>query len=395
MKVLISGASVAGPTLAYWLTRRGHAVTVVELAPRLRASGYPIDVRGSAITVAERMGVLPRLRDLSVDTERTDFVNADNKVTGGLDLRALRTAAGVRDIELRRGDLVGALYDATKDDVEYRFGDSIRTIEQDSDGALVEFEHGQAERFDLVVGADGLHSQVRRLAFGPEAGFTKYLGSYVGGAAVDSRFGVAERCVLYNTPGKAAGVYRFGDDATAIFLFHSKQLTYDYRNADEHKALLAAEFTGGGWLVDDLLSQVLAADDFYFDSLSQIRMPQWSRGRVVLVGDAGYAPALVSGSGTTLAMVGAYLLAGQLATGDHRQAFATYEAAHRPLVTRSQRSANYGEGLLLPGTAGAIRRRDLLSKLSRPQLVAARLSRLLPKRRVTLPTYPNADLAAV
>jgi 2-polyprenyl-6-methoxyphenol hydroxylase-like FAD-dependent oxidoreductase len=389
MKVLISGASIAGPTLAYWLVRHGHTPTIVELGPRPRASGYPIDVRGPAIEVAERMGVLDRVRALSVDTERVDFVHDGRSAS--LAMRSLRRAAGVRDLELLRGDLVTTLYDATKNDVEYRFGDSVRSSTQDVDGVSVEFEHGRAERFDVVVGADGSHSQVRRLAFGPEERFRKYLGLYVGGAGVDTRFGVADRCVLYNAPGRAAGVYRFGDTASAIFLFRrTEELTYDYRSADEHKRLLAAEFPGMGGQVDELLADAVAADDFYFDSVSQIRMPSWSTGRVTLVGDAGYGPALLSGSGTTLAMVGAYVLAGELAAGPPEQALARYESAHRPLVTRAQRSAGGGGQVLVPATAGGIRLRDLLARLTAPQLAAARLSRYLPRRRVLLPTYPVA-----
>ncbi|HEY3748838.1 MAG TPA: FAD-dependent monooxygenase [Pseudonocardiaceae bacterium] len=387
MRVLISGASVGGPTLAYWLAGHGHAVTVVDVAPGLRDSGYPIDVRGPAIDVAGRMGVLDQVRALSVDTERVDFVGA--RGTTSLGMRALREAAGVEDLELLRGDLVRTLYDATKAAVEYRFGDSIRSLTQDDAGVSVEFEHGAGERFDIVVGADGQHSNVRRLAFGPEERYTKYLGCYVAVAAVDPRFGIADRCVLYNVPGKAAGVYRFGDTASAIFLFRSKApVRYDHRDVDEHKRLLAREFAGVGWQAVDLLADATSADDFYFDSVSQIRMPEWSRGRVVLVGDACHAPALLSGAGTTLAMVGAYRLAGELAEGGPEQAFARYQAAHRPLVTRSQRSAGTGGAMLVPATALAIRGRDLLTRLSGPQLLAARLSRYLPNRRTTLPDYP-------
>jgi 2-polyprenyl-6-methoxyphenol hydroxylase-like FAD-dependent oxidoreductase len=388
MRVLISGASVAGPTLAHWLAGHGHVVTVVDVAPGLRDSGYPIDVRGPAVEVAERMGVLDQVRALSVDTDRVDFVGARGTVSLGM--RALRQAAGVRDLELLRGDLVRTLYDTTKADVEYRFGDSVRSLVQDDDGVSVEFEHGAGERFDIVVGADGLHSNVRRLAFGPAERYSRYLGCYVGVAAVDPRFGVADRCVLYNVPGRAAGVYRFRDTASAIFLFRSKApLRYDHRDTDEHKRLLVREFAGSGRQVADLLADALTADDFYFDSVSQIRMPRWSRGRVVLVGDAGYGPALLSGAGTTLAMVGAYRLAGELsAGGSPERAFARYQAAHRPLVTRSQRSARSGGAVLVPASAAAIRTRDLLTRLSGPPLLAARLSRYLPRGRTAPPDYP-------
>ncbi|HVV22682.1 MAG TPA: FAD-dependent oxidoreductase, partial [Pseudonocardiaceae bacterium] len=299
-------------------------------------------------------------------------------------------AAGVRDLELRRGDLACTLYEAGKDMAEYRFGDSIRAIAQDDAGVDVEFEHAPPERFDVVIGADGQHSRVRSLAFGPEARFARSLGYYVGGAAVDPSHGTADRPVMYNTPGRAAGVYRFGADAAAIFLFRRVEpIHYDHRDTEEHKRIVAAEFAHeDGWVVPRLLAEVLATDDFYFDSLSQIRMPGWSRGRVALAGDAGYGPALLSGSGTTLAMVGAYLLAGELANGDHVGAFARYEAAHRALVERSQRSAGTGGGFLVPRTPGAIRRRDMLARMARTHLVGARLSRYLPRRRIRLAEYP-------
>lgn len=396
MRVLISGASIAGPTLAYWLVRHGHTPTVVELAPQPRTSGYPIDVRGPAVRVAERMGVLPRIRDLGVDTERIDFVDAANRTRSTMDMRGLRNASGSRDIELLRGDLVATLYDATRHDVEYRFGDSIRTLSQDDTGVAVEFDRGDAERFDIVVGADGLHSQVRTLAFGPEADMLKYLGLHVGGAAVSSRYGTTDRCVLYNTPGKAAGVYRFGPDAFAIFLFRTPEpLRYDHRDPAAHKRLLASAFAGERWQVADLLADVVAADDFYFDSVSQIRLPAWSRGRVVLAGDAGYGPSLLSGSGTTLAMVGAYLLAGELAgAATHARAFARYETIHRPLVRRAQRSAGSGGGVLVPRTKAAIRRRNLIVNWSGPQLALARLTKHLPKHTIALPNYEYPTVGA-
>lgn len=398
MRVLISGASVAGPTLAYWLARHGHEPTVVELAARPRAGGYPIDVRGQAVLVAERMGLLPALREYAVDTEQVDFVAADGRVRSTMPMRRLRAAASVRDLELLRGDLVRILHDATSDDVDYRFGDSIRTLRQDAAGVDVEFESGAAQRFDVVIGADGLHSQVRSLAFGPEADVTRYLGMYVGGAAVDPAFGVADRCVLHNVPGRAAGVYRFGSAAAAIFLFRTERpLHYDHRDVDVHKGLVADAFADGDWRVPELLADVLAAPDFYFDSVSQIRMPAWSNGRVALVGDAGYGPALLSGSGTTLAMAGAYLLAGELATADTPQlAFAAYEARHRPSVRRAQGSVGPAGAFMVPATEAAIRRRDRLVNWSGPQMAMARLSRYLPRRRVTLPGYRTmADAPAL
>jgi 2-polyprenyl-6-methoxyphenol hydroxylase-like FAD-dependent oxidoreductase len=303
-------------------------------------------------------------------------------------MRRIRVAGGNTDIEVGRGDLVRALYAATKNDVEYRFGDSVRSIAQDGSGVDVTFEHGPADRYDLVVGADGLHSQVRALAFGPESDYLRYLGLYAGGALVDPKYGVADRCLLYNVPGRAVAVYSFGDEAGALFLFRRPEpLNYHHRDAEQHKQLVADAFAGDGWLVPELLRDVRASADFYFDSVSQIRMRTWSRGRVTLVGDAGYGPALLSGSGSSLAMVGAYVLAGELAGGEG--ALARYEAAHRPLVARAQRSATSGGGVLVPRTRGAIGRRDLLGRLSWLQVAAARLGRRRPG--AGLAEYPVAS----
>ncbi|MPZ80109.1 MAG: monooxygenase [Actinophytocola sp.] len=370
MKVLISGASIAGPTTAYWLTRAGHEVTVVERAARPREGGAPIDVRGEAVEVAERMGVLDRIRSVRTNTQGILYVDRSGRRSTRLYPGDFAENPG-RDIELERADLVSILYDAAKDDAEYVFEDSIETLAEDSAGVDVTFARGGEARFDLVVGADGLHSVVRGLAFGP--GGTHHLGMYVALVPVDPALGRADWGVMHNSPGRVAGVYSHRGSATGFFMFRSPELSYDYRDVDQQKKLLISEFAGEGWQVPRLLDAVRATDDFYFDSVSQVRMPSWTRGRVALVGDAGYCPALLSGMGTTLAMVGATALADALAAGDHRAAFARYDLAHRPLVDHAQAGVMRSAAVLIPATRFGIWSRNQLTKLL-PLAAAARRS---------------------
>lgn len=359
--VLISGASIAGPTLAYWLQRYGFRPTVVERASRLREGGAPVDVRARAVDVAERMGILWRIRQARTDLQEMSFVDASGRSTANIAMSAFQDS---NDVELMRGDLARILYDATGEDVEYRFGDSIRAMQQDSDGVTVTFHSGDRSRFGLVVGADGLHSAVRGLEFGAEKRFLRHLGYYVAGATVPSELGANRQVVLSNAPGKAVGVYRSGNHSHAkgLFLFRRDERSYDYQDVPEQKRLLAAAFDDASWRIPRLLAEVTAADDFYFDSVSQIRMPRWSQGRVALLGDAAYCPALLSGAGSTLAMVGAYFLAHEIAScdGDYRAAFRRYEHKYRPVVRRGQNKAKYTARILIPDSKFAIGARNQL-----------------------------------
>ncbi|HEV3358870.1 MAG TPA: FAD-dependent monooxygenase [Pseudonocardiaceae bacterium] len=391
-RVLISGASVAGPVLAYWLRRYGFEPTVVELAPALRDSGYPIDVRGDAVTVAERMGVLDRVRAAGLDTAGVSFVNKRGRISGSIDMRAIRKATASTDIELCRGELVRILCDTNADDVEYRFGDRITALHQDEGGVQVEFAHGAPREFDLVLGADGVHSGVRGLAFGPEQGFLHSLGCYFGGAEVDPRFGEPDRVVLRSAPDRALGVYRFRDRAAAFYIFRSETpLDHDYRDPMAPRRIFAERFTDDFWPTG-LVEAVSGADATDFDSLSQIRMPAWSAGRVALAGDAAHCPTLVTGAGTSLAMVGAYRLAGELhaAAGDHERAFAAYERHYRPQVTKAQSGTAQGMNMFMPATEAAIWRRDQLLRLVPLSVLMARMTRRFARQAPELPDYPGA-----
>ncbi len=353
--VLISGASVAGPVLAYWLARAGLQPTVVERAPSLRPGGHGVDLFGSSVDVISWMGLLDEVRAARTQTDVLTLVRPGRR---SLDVPVEALSAGVSDrhVEILRGDLARILHEATRDDVEYRFGDAIRTLHQDGDGVEVTFEHGPARRFDLVVGADGLHSGVRRLVFGEEAGFRHHLGGYLGVFSLPNYRGLEGTMVGWNAPGKSAAMYpvRQTGQARALFLFRAaEELRYDHTDLEAQKRLLRQAFPERVWELPRLLSELDAAPDFYFDSITQIRMPSWSRGRVTLVGDAGYSPGPAVGGGTALAVIGAYVLAGELRAsgGDHSRAFRGYERAMGELVRRSRSIGPTTMAALIPRTA--------------------------------------------
>jgi 2-polyprenyl-6-methoxyphenol hydroxylase-like FAD-dependent oxidoreductase len=340
--VLISGAGVAGQALAYWLRRLGFTPVVVERAPAPRDGGQAVDLRGAAIEVARRTGILDAARAARTGTRGTSYVNS-----AGKRLASLNGAFGVidaRDVEIVRGDLVSILYEAARNDVEYIFDDSISSLTEAADGVTVTFERSAPRTFHLVVGADGLHSRVRGLAFGPESRFIDHLGLYLAVVTIPNDLKLDHWQLIYVTPGKSVTVTsaRGNREARAIFFFASEPLDYDHRDPGQQQELLAAAFAGAGWEVPGLLTAMREAPDFYLDSVSQVRMGSWSSGRVTLVGDAGYCPSPLSGQGSSLALVGAYVLASELgaADGDHRDAFARCQQRMQDFVERNQQIAN-------------------------------------------------------
>lgn len=340
-RVLISGASIAGLTLAYWLARHGFRPTVVERAPGLRAGGQGVDIRDNAIEVIERMGIMDRVRSAAADVVGMRFVDAGGREIAGVDIQRMKEKSGSGEVEIMRGDLVRMLYETTGDSVEYLFGDSIHTLAEDDTGVTVTFASGADRRFDLVIGADGLHSAVRRLAFGPESEFVHHLDHYFAFANAEAALGPDRWVTVFNRPGRMAGIYRSGahSQAKAYFIVRSPRLDIDTRDTESARRLLSATFANeSAWHVRELLNSALGDPELYFDSLAQVHMRSWSRGRVALVGDAAYCASPASGAGAELAIVGAYRLAHELAAADgaHELAFDRYLKSHRALVDRKQ-----------------------------------------------------------
>ena len=362
---LISGAGIAGATAAYWLAKAGFQVTVVEQARDMRSSGSPVDVRGPAVEVAERMGVMARIRDADTCVRDMVFVNARGHVVSRVDMRTTWAEPG--DVELPRAQLAAILREAVPDDVEFQFGNSVKALTQDADGVTAEFLSGPAGRFDLVLGADGAHSGVRALAFGPDADYVKHLGVYIATLPLDGETGTD--LVMYNTPGRAVAIHPAGGHPGAAFMFRAPQIAhFDHRDLDQHKRLLTAAYAGAGWRVPELLDRVRAADDLYFDSVSRIQVPTWSRGRIGLVGDAASCVSLF-GDGSSLAMTGAFTLADSL-NGDIPAGLRTYEVRHRPQRAAKENSVAYATRLLIPATLAGIAVRNVALRLM-PLVIAA------------------------
>ncbi|MBI0376749.1 FAD-dependent monooxygenase [Streptomyces albiflaviniger] len=362
--VLISGASISGPALAYWLHRSGFAVTVVEKAGTLRDGGYPIDIRGTATEVVRRMGILPRLRDAHVDSRRCTFLDADGGEVASLSPSAVAGGVEGQDLEVRRGDLATALYGIVRDDVEFLFDDSVDTLDQSGPGVDVTFHSGRRRTFDLVVGADGMHSHTRESVFGPEERFHRYLGYCFAIFTMPNTFGLSREVMMWNTPGRAAALYAVGDsdELHAFLTFHQPEPPIDtLRNPDAQRDLVATVFADAGWEVPGMVRAMRDADDLFFDTAGQIRMPHWSSGRVALVGDAAYAPSFLTGQGSSLALAGAYMLANALATNrDHTAAFAAYERDAGEFVAMNQALVDNGGARLFPTTARALEQRNTM-----------------------------------
>ena len=348
-RILISGASIAGPALAFWLRRYGFHPTIVERAPTIRPGGYAVDFRGASICVLERMGLLPDVQRMQTRIGAITIVDQNNKK-----LASMPDGFTSGELEILRGDLAGIFHEATREGAEYIFDDSIASIQETDSGVNVLFERGGRRSFDLVVGADGLHSKVRSLAFGEEANFVRYLGYYVSIFTIPNHLKLDRSGLYYGTLGKKVGIFNSGDpkESKASFFFATEPLTYERRDTEQQKRILREHFQQELWEVPHLLEFMEFAPDFYFDSISQVKMERWSTGRCVLLGDAAHCASPLSGMGTGMAVLGAYILAGELAEagGDYTIAFARYESLMRDFVKKCQELADGGTDWFVPRT---------------------------------------------
>ena len=340
IRVLVSGASIAGPALAHWLSRRGAEVTVVERAPGLRPGGQAVDARGVAREVIRRMGLDAALRAVYTNTAGAYTVDAAGKV---LETYRAEDDGGdgyISEIEVLRGDFSQVLYDDTSADVQYAFGDRIAELTQDADGVDVIFASGQERRFELVIGADGLHSALRDTVFGPREEFVRHLGLVLAFYTVPNEFEIDGWMIDYQNAGRSAGLRPVRDPTKAIAMlsFPAPEFDVDYRDIAAQKRLLREQMAGFGWETERILAHLDDTPDFYLDQVAQVVMDHWSSGRVGLLGDAAFSASPMSGAGTGLALVGAYLLAGELAAADWdpQAGFAGYEQRMRSYVEDNQ-----------------------------------------------------------
>lgn len=389
--MLISGAGIAGPALAFWLRRYEFEPTLIERAPRFRDAGYMIDVWGVGYDLLERMGLLGAARARGYAFERLAFVDDHGRRVSGFDADVFRRALGGRFFSIPRGDLARVIFDTVESEVETLYSTSIERVQERDHGVEVELSGGRSRRFDVVVGADGLRSRVRERVFGPLERFERYLG-YWAASFVASGYPHREEgtYLSYARPGRQISRYALRGERSAFLLVFVQDVPLDIAPHDvaAQKRVLRERFGADGWECPEILERLDGADDLYFDAVSQIRSPTWSSGRVALVGDAAYCPSLLAGSGAAFAMLGAYVLAGELkrAGGDPAAAFPAYERRLRPFIEDQQRSAARFASSFTPRTALGLSFRNAVLNLMRIGPLGAWYARRAFSSRFELPT---------
>jgi 2-polyprenyl-6-methoxyphenol hydroxylase-like FAD-dependent oxidoreductase len=350
MKVLISGAGIAGLTLGYWLNQFGFEASIIEKSQDLSREGYMIDFYGSGFDVAEKMGLIEQLRARHYPIPRLDYVDEQGHQRAALEVDRLRALLDYRHFNFMRGDLAQVLGEAVQGDVPIHFGTTITHLEQQPDGVQVTLTGGGRKSYDLVIGADGIHSGVREQVWGSESQFENYLGYCVSCGIVENFLDPSDAFFSHLAPQRQAAVYAIrGGRLATFFIFKSPRLHLNDRPAQF--AAVEARFGEMKWLVPEVLARMKTAEHFYFDTTSQIKMAHWHQGRVALVGDACQCLTLVAGQGASMAMAGAYLLAAALqeAGGDYQRAFPAYQARLKPEIDQRQVQAQKFAQAFVPG----------------------------------------------
>jgi 2-polyprenyl-6-methoxyphenol hydroxylase-like FAD-dependent oxidoreductase len=357
--VLISGASFAGLTTALWMNRLGYTVTVVEIGKGLKMGGSPVDIKDGTVDIVKRMGLLERIQTHSLKAKAIDFLDAE-----GIPMAKMPAQSGDSSLEyeIERDVLLHMLFDEVEKNVEFIFDDSIARLDESAQEIAVTFRSGKQRPFSLLFGCDGNHSSVRRMCFGEESAFSFFLQNYFSITIVDKLLIEEDTAQMFNVPGKVVMLNAYNNKTDIIFCFRSeKEISYSYRDREEQRQIILNQFSGEEWRTRELLEELSRCRDFYFDKMCQIKMPSWTKGRVALVGDAGYCASPAAGMGGSLAIVGAAALADafQKHPGNFEAAFQEYNHSLRPFVDDVQAQAiSFGLEMFVPGSEESLQRRN-------------------------------------
>lgn len=355
--VLVSGASFAGLCTAYWMNKQGYQVTIVEIAPGLKKGGTPVNILENTIEITKRMGILDQIVANRLHMESLSLKNAAD-VSERLDYHQERDEV---EYEIERDFFLHLLYDLVKGQVKFIWSDNITGLQEIQEHMAVNFKNAPAQNFDLVFGCDGIHSAVRKYWFGEESLYAHFLQAYFSISITDKLLIPENTTQMYSEPGQTVMLNAYNGKTDICLCFRSeKEIPYDYRNEQQMRNIILENFKDTGWRTPELLEEVQRTTGFYFDKLCQMKMPSWTKGRVALVGDAGYCPSPAAGRGGSIAIDGAAALADafEKCHGDHEKAFREYDQSFRPFIEEIQAQAAYGLEALIPRTAEAIHKRN-------------------------------------
>ncbi|MEV6322024.1 FAD-dependent monooxygenase [Nocardia sp. NPDC051787] len=402
LRVLVAGGGIGGNAVALQLLRSGIRATVVERAAVPRPGGQAVDLRGPSCEVAERMGMMPGIRDYRLDERGMKYVDDAGREILRMPAELFEGKGAVAEIEITRGDLNQVLLNllSAEGGVDYRYGEWITALEQDDAGIDVTFASGTIERFDIVIGADGLHSATRRMVFGPEEQFATYLGGYMSFCTLPRPEDLEPHWFTMHSLVGATGLGMRPDadpgTCKALVVIRAEANPALRRDVEAQQQFIRERLAGGGWESARIAAAMADAPDFYFDELARIDMPSWVRGRVVLLGDAGYCGSPLTGQGTAMALVGAYVLAGEIAadTADPKGGLARYEEVLRPFVKTAQQLQPGGLNAMTPKSRFGIRAGHLVSKLMMSKAMRPVMMRMLSKTEsYDIPDYSGVTVA--
>lgn len=365
-EILISGASFAGLSTAFWMNKLGYKVTVVEISANLKMGGTPVDIKENTIDIVKQVGIFEQIKSNRLNPRLIEFKNADNITEGFMDHENDDEQIQENEIEIERDTLLKILFDTVKNDVEFIFNESITALNETDDTIKVTFKSGSQKTFNHVFGCDGIHSTVRKLWFGDESKYMHFLQQYFSITIVNKLLIKEDTAVLYNVPNKAVMLNAYNNKTDIILCFRSEtEIPYDYRDEEQQRNIILEKFAGESWRTQELLKEVQDSKTFYFDKFCQIKMPSWTKGRIALVGDAAYCASPAAGMGGSLAINGAAALADafQNNKGNYVLAFQEYNKNFRPFIEEVQANAvNFGLEILIPRTLEAINARNSEAK---------------------------------